>query len=106
VLSAIWNCGWPVASSAWTPSAPSASVTSCFRGIRLAVATAAVPSGASFLGHPRGLLFLSFTEVWERFSFYGMQALLVLYMVDQALTPGHIHAILGMGAFRGGLEAV
>ena len=31
-----------------------------------------------------GLYYLSFTEVWERFSFYGMQALLVLYMVDQA----------------------
>lgn len=56
--------------------------------------------------HPRGLLFLSFTEVWERFSFYGMQALLVLYMVDQALTPGHIETIAGMGGFRGGIEAV
>jgi POT family proton-dependent oligopeptide transporter len=59
-----------------------------------------------FLGHPRGLLYLSFTEVWERFSFYGMQALLVLYMVDQALTPGHIGGIAGMGAFRGVLEGV
>ncbi|MDP1630755.1 MAG: peptide MFS transporter [Caulobacter sp.] len=61
---------------------------------------------ATFMGHPRGLLFLSFTEVWERFSFYGMQALLMLYMVDQALTPGHIDDILGMNAFRGVLEGV
>ena len=64
------------------------------------------PAPATFLGHPRGLLYLSFTEVWERFSFYGMQALLVLYMVDQALTPGHIGGIAGMQAFRGGLESV
>lgn len=58
------------------------------------------------MGHPRGLYYLSFTEVWERFSFYGMQALLVLYMVDQALRPGHIEAIAGMTGFRAGLESV
>jgi proton-dependent oligopeptide transporter, POT family len=34
-----------------------------------------------FLGHPRGLGFLFATEMWERFSYYGMRALLVLYMV-------------------------
>ena len=56
--------------------------------------------------HPKGLFYLSFTEVWERFSFYGMQALLVLYMVDQALTPGHIETIAGMGGFRAALESV
>ncbi len=60
----------------------------------------------TLFGHPRGLLYLSFTEVWERFSFYGMQALLVLYMVDQALTPGHIGNIAGMSGFRHGLEGV
>lgn len=35
----------------------------------------------SFFGHPGGLSTLFFTEMWERFSFYGMRALLVLYMV-------------------------
>src|SRR5450432_3718930 len=35
----------------------------------------------SFLGHPRGLSTLFFTEMWERFSFYGMRALLILFMV-------------------------
>ncbi|MCB0917119.1 MAG: peptide MFS transporter [Actinobacteria bacterium] len=35
----------------------------------------------TFLGHPRGLATLFFTEMWERFSFYGMRALLVLYLV-------------------------
>ena len=36
----------------------------------------------TFLGHPLGLYILFFTEMWERFSYYGMRALLVLYMVD------------------------
>ena len=39
------------------------------------------PQG-SFFGHPRGLLLLFFVEMWERFSYYGMKALLVLYLVD------------------------
>jgi POT family proton-dependent oligopeptide transporter len=34
-----------------------------------------------FFGHPPGLSTLFFTEMWERFSYYGMRALLVLYMV-------------------------
>src|SRR5450631_2870264 len=36
----------------------------------------------TFLGHPIGLYILFFTEMWERFSYYGMRALLVLYMVN------------------------
>ncbi|MDI9355453.1 MAG: oligopeptide:H+ symporter [Chitinophagaceae bacterium] len=36
-----------------------------------------------FLGHPWGLFYLFFAELWERFSFYGMRALLTLYMVEQ-----------------------
>jgi hypothetical protein len=35
------------------------------------------------LGHPKGLFYLAFTEAWERFSYYGMTALLALYMVNQ-----------------------
>jgi hypothetical protein len=42
----------------------------------------------TFLGHPRGLAYLAFTEAWERFSYYGMQTLLVLYMVRELLQPG------------------
>ena len=37
------------------------------------------------LGHPKGLLYLFFAELWERFSFYGMKALLVLYMTKHLL---------------------
>lgn len=38
-------------------------------------------SGKTFFGHPRGLATLFFTEMWERFSYYGMRALLILFMV-------------------------
>ena len=41
----------------------------------------AVRADKSFFGHPRGLATLFFTEMWERFSYYGMRALLILYMV-------------------------
>jgi proton-dependent oligopeptide transporter, POT family len=58
----------------------------------------------SFLGHPRGLAYLAFTEGWERFSYYGMQTLLVLYMVHQLLLPGHIENIAGFAAFRTAIE--
>ena len=40
----------------------------------------APPREAQFFGHPRGLATLYFTEMWERFSFYGMRALLILFM--------------------------
>lgn len=40
------------------------------------------------LGHPRGLSTLFFTEMWERFSFYGMRALLVLFMTTSAASGG------------------
>ncbi|WP_354640873.1 peptide MFS transporter [Kitasatospora camelliae] len=45
------------------------------------------PSGKTFLGHPRGLATLFMSEMWERFSYYGMRALLVLYMTA-ATTEG------------------
>jgi POT family proton-dependent oligopeptide transporter len=58
----------------------------------------------AFFGHPRGLGFLAFTEAWERFSFYGMQALLVLYMVNRLLLPGHIEHVAGFATFRALIE--
>ena len=68
-----------------------------------AIALDEQPSRA-FLGHPRGLFFLAFTEAWERFSYYGMAALLVLYMVNQLLLPGHVEHVAGFAAFRGMIE--
>jgi POT family proton-dependent oligopeptide transporter len=67
----------------------------------------AVPSEAddrAFIGHPKGLAYLAFTEAWERFSYYGMQTLLVLYMLHQLLLPGHVENIAGFGILRGLLE--
>ena len=39
---------------------------------------------SEILGHPKGLFVLFFTELWERFSYYGMRAILVLYMISTA----------------------
>ncbi len=41
--------------------------------------------GKTFLGHPRGLFVLFFAEMWERFSYYGMRALLIFYLVQHWL---------------------
>lgn len=63
-------------------------------------------TSGTLLGHPKGLFYLAFTEAWERFSFYGMQALLVLYMVNQLLLPGHVQNIVGFTTFRAAVESV
>ena len=57
-------------------------------------------------GHPKGLYYLAFTEAWERFSYYGMTALLALYMVNELLLPGHVENIAGFAQFRAGIEAL
>jgi POT family proton-dependent oligopeptide transporter len=51
-------------------------------------AVEAVPDAGGLGGHPRGLTTLFFTEMWERFSYYGMRAILVLYMVAPAAEGG------------------
>src|SRR4026209_1111920 len=61
---------------------------------------AAVPATApttSFFGHPKGLSTLFFTEMWERFSYYGMRALLLLFMTAPIAQGG-----LGFDAAQGG----
>src|SRR2546430_13695737 len=62
------------------------------------------PEDRSFIGHPRGLGYIAFAEAWERFSYYGMQTLLVLYMVNRLLHPGHVEHVAGFGPFRHLLE--
>jgi POT family proton-dependent oligopeptide transporter len=52
------------------------------------------------LGHPRGLSFLFTTEMWERFSYYGMRALLVLYMVKFLLIPENAANVIGLQTLR------
>jgi POT family proton-dependent oligopeptide transporter len=57
-------------------------------------------------GHPKGLYYLAFTEAWERFSYYGMTALLALYMVNELLLPGHVEHIAGFSQFRAAIESL
>jgi proton-dependent oligopeptide transporter, POT family len=54
----------------------------------------------AFLGHPKGLGYLAFVEACERFSYYSMQTLLVLYMVKYLLLPEHIDSVAGLGWLR------
>src|SRR5205823_6890446 len=69
-------------------------------------ATLARARDATFLCHPRGLFYLAFTEAWERFSYYGMSALVVLYMVNQLLLPGHVEHVVGFASFRATIEGI
>src|SRR5262245_15405706 len=55
-------------------------------------------------GHPPGLAVLFATESWERFSYFGNAALVVLYMVKYLFDPGRIETVLGFGAVRAALE--
>jgi POT family proton-dependent oligopeptide transporter len=57
------------------------------------------PADTQFFGHPRALGWISFSEFWERFSYYGMQALLVLYLTHDLLLPDHIQGVFGLGPF-------
>jgi len=57
-------------------------------------------------GHPRGLSFLFSTEMWERFSYYGMRALLVLYMVKYLLLPEHADKVIGLATLRSFYEGI
>jgi POT family proton-dependent oligopeptide transporter len=70
-------------------------------------AAATVREPGTLLGHPKGLFILFFTEMWERFSYYGMRSLLVLYMVNYLFDPQHVGGnFLGFATVKGGLEAV
>lgn len=64
------------------------------------------PSGGTWFGHPKGLAVLFMAEMWERTSYYGMRALLVLYMVDHLFKrPDADTAVLGLEPLRGLLTA-
>lgn len=62
------------------------------------------PRAQQWGGHPQGLYYLSFTEMWERFSFYGMSALLSLYMVKDLLLPENAAQVIGLAGLRDMLE--
>ena len=63
-------------------------------------------SRRELFGHPFGLWTLALTEMWERFCYYGMRALLVYYMTKYLLLQGQIEHVAGFGPFRAGLEWV
>ena len=73
--------------------------------------TASAPAGdararTDLFGHPKGLTVLFATEMWERFSYYGMASLLVLYLVKYLLLPGQVEAVIGYRAVKGTLEGI
>ncbi len=61
---------------------------------------------AEFFGHPRGLTFLFTTEMWERFSYYGMRSLLVLYMTKYLLLADHAGNVTGLLTVKRALESL
>jgi POT family proton-dependent oligopeptide transporter len=61
----------------------------------------------TIFGHPPGLFVLFFTEMWERFSYYGMRALLVLYMTQHLLQQVQTDTpVFGFSALQSGLESL
>jgi POT family proton-dependent oligopeptide transporter len=72
------------------------------------VPSVALPDGRDgareFLGHPAGLSILFGTEMWERFSYYGMRALLILYLTKYLLLPGHVEHVWGYAGIKGFFE--
>jgi POT family proton-dependent oligopeptide transporter len=61
----------------------------------------------TLFGHPLGLFVLFFTEMWERFSFYGMRTLLVLYMTQHLIISAQTgHTVFGFQGLQTGLETV
>jgi proton-dependent oligopeptide transporter, POT family len=65
-----------------------------------------VSASGELFGHPRGLTFLFTTEMWERFSYYGMRSLLVLYMTKFLLLSDHSGNVIGLTSLKHALEAV
>jgi amino acid/peptide transporter (Peptide:H+ symporter), bacterial len=63
------------------------------------------PADRAFLGHPKGLGYLGVVEGCERFSYYSMQTLLTLYMVNYLLVPEKYETVIGLTWFRSNLFA-
>jgi proton-dependent oligopeptide transporter, POT family len=70
----------------------------------LAMIDAAPPREAELFGHPRGLTYLFGTEMWERFSYYGMRVLLPIYLTGYLLLPGHAQHVIGFQTMKGVFE--
>lgn len=66
----------------------------------------AVRADHSFFGHPKGVGYLAATETWERFSYQGMRALLMLYLTKYLLLDNRPEDVAGLGAFRAWVESL
>ena len=64
------------------------------------------PPQRELFGHPIGLSVLFATEMWERFCFYGMRALLALYVAHRLAQPDIAPSVPGFFAVRSAIEAV
>jgi POT family proton-dependent oligopeptide transporter len=79
-------------------------VARLINSVRALPIAAAAP--AELFCHPRGLTFLFTTEMWERFSYYGMRSLLVLYMTKFLLLSDHSGHVIGLDALKRALEGL
>jgi POT family proton-dependent oligopeptide transporter len=70
----------------------------------MTAADLARPRRTELFGHPRALSYLFATEMWERFSYYGMRALLVLYMVKYLFEPERAGTVIGLAGLKRVLE--
>lgn len=64
------------------------------------------PKGGTLFGHPRGLTWLFTTEMAERFSYYGMRAILVLYLTNFLLLHPHVDGVVGYATIKHLLEVI
>ncbi len=72
----------------------------------MATADATRDDSPQLFGHPRGLSFLFATEMWERFAYYGMRAILVLYLTNFLLLSGQAEHVAGYWAIKGVFEGL
>ncbi|HSZ10807.1 MAG TPA: peptide MFS transporter, partial [Rhizomicrobium sp.] len=72
----------------------------------VAIEADAAPKERDFLGHPQGLTYLFGTEMWERFSYYGMRVLLPIYCLQYLLLPGHAEHVVGFAAMKHALSFI
>lgn len=64
------------------------------------------PAPETSARQPKGIIVLATTQFWEAFSLYGVQAMLVLFMVDQLLLPGNADRVLGLAATQSAIESL
>src|SRR5271156_6551487 len=75
-------------------------------GMATAGTAAAEKKEPQLFGHPRGLTYLFTTEMWERFSYYGMRAIFILYLTNYVLLNPQVEHVFGYHAIKSLLETV